>query len=344
MKNKVKLSRYALIILCFVIGLSCYYQMNRSYDPLARYQYTTDENRDIILMYLDDDDIDYMISQQLQPEQFMDFIKVDGFDIHNTVYYYRAKQTQEETSEYIVNFVNKYKEYFSKDSIQDLLSNYSYMDLTTFYENELTISNQLHLVSTPDEMYTILDSTHSIYKYVPDDISSYGTIEIQEGVISDLDQMLDAYYTDFGVSLNLVSGYLSYEDYANDYAEASTTYPDTINWFMLPAGQQEQQLGYTIVLENAQVWIDLCNTYLTDENNVDYESLLSSVDDSFKEQILWLEENAYQYGFVIRYPENKEDETNQWYQPFVLRYVGKKTAKQMFKDELCMEEVDFSEI
>lgn len=36
----------------------------------------------------------------------------------------------------------------------------------------------------------------------------------------------------------------------------------------------------------------------------------------------WLEENAFKYGFIIRYPKNKEDITGYIYEPWHLRYVG----------------------
>ena len=51
-------ARILLIVVCLVVGLYCLYSMDKSYDPLARYPYTTDENRDVLLKYLDSDDID----------------------------------------------------------------------------------------------------------------------------------------------------------------------------------------------------------------------------------------------------------------------------------------------
>lgn len=40
----------------------------------------------------------------------------------------------------------------------------------------------------------------------------------------------------------------------------------------------------------------------------------------------WLSKNAYQYGFIIRYPEGEEQVTGYKYEPWHLRYVGKKRA------------------
>ena len=52
----------------------------------------------------------------------------------------------------------------------------------------------------------------------------------------------------------------------------------------------------------------------------------------------WLQENAQDYGFVLRYPENKEDITKVSYEPWHWRYVGIEHAKVMKSQELCLEE------
>ncbi|WP_332664830.1 M15 family metallopeptidase, partial [Clostridium sp.] len=43
----------------------------------------------------------------------------------------------------------------------------------------------------------------------------------------------------------------------------------------------------------------------------------------------WLRENAYKYGFIIRYPEGKEKITGYNYEPWHIRYVGKSAAKKI---------------
>ncbi|MCY7884815.1 LD-carboxypeptidase LdcB [Bacillus spizizenii] len=52
----------------------------------------------------------------------------------------------------------------------------------------------------------------------------------------------------------------------------------------------------------------------------------------------WVQDNAYKYGFIIRYPKNKEDITKYEYEPWHLRYVGKKAAKVMQDNDLTLEE------
>jgi D-alanyl-D-alanine carboxypeptidase len=43
----------------------------------------------------------------------------------------------------------------------------------------------------------------------------------------------------------------------------------------------------------------------------------------------WVAENAYKYGFVIRYHEGKQDTTGYIYEPWHLRYVGKDLAAEV---------------
>ena len=52
----------------------------------------------------------------------------------------------------------------------------------------------------------------------------------------------------------------------------------------------------------------------------------------------WLSLNAYKYGFILRYPQGKEDITGYDYEAWHYRYVGKKDAKKMFDENLCLEE------
>lgn len=52
----------------------------------------------------------------------------------------------------------------------------------------------------------------------------------------------------------------------------------------------------------------------------------------------WLYENAYRYGFILRYPKDKEAITNTAYEPWHYRYVGIDAALEMYEQNLCLEE------
>ncbi len=52
----------------------------------------------------------------------------------------------------------------------------------------------------------------------------------------------------------------------------------------------------------------------------------------------WIAENAPKYGFIIRYPDGKEDITGITYEPWHIRYVGKENAEYITKNKLTLEE------
>ena len=52
----------------------------------------------------------------------------------------------------------------------------------------------------------------------------------------------------------------------------------------------------------------------------------------------WLHENCWKYGYVLRYPEGKQDITKIVYESWHYRYVGMTAAKVMYDENLCLEE------
>ena len=51
-----------------------------------------------------------------------------------------------------------------------------------------------------------------------------------------------------------------------------------------------------------------------------------------------MKENAYKYGFVLRFPKNKVDITGFKYEAWHYRYVGKDIAKYMYDNDLTFDE------
>lgn len=52
----------------------------------------------------------------------------------------------------------------------------------------------------------------------------------------------------------------------------------------------------------------------------------------------WLAKHSWEYGFILRFPEGKEEITGIDYEPWHFRYVGKEMAKAVFESGLCLEE------
>lgn len=47
-------------------------------------------------------------------------------------------------------------------------------------------------------------------------------------------------------------------------------------------------------------------------------------------EAVWLENNCYLYGFILRYPKGKTDETGYIYEPWHFRYVGNELAEKLY--------------
>ena len=46
----------------------------------------------------------------------------------------------------------------------------------------------------------------------------------------------------------------------------------------------------------------------------------------------WLNENAYKYGFILRYPKDKMEITGYIYEPWHYRYVGVELASKLYNN------------
>ncbi|MDO5716089.1 MAG: M15 family metallopeptidase [Tissierellia bacterium] len=69
----------------------------------------------------------------------------------------------------------------------------------------------------------------------------------------------------------------------------------------------------------------------------DYDKKASSEFDDTEES-RWLEDNAYKYGFILRFPKGKERITGKEYQSWCYRYVGVEAAKEIYEQGITLEE------
>ena len=56
------------------------------------------------------------------------------------------------------------------------------------------------------------------------------------------------------------------------------------------------------------------------------------------EVYIWLAENAHHYGFILRYPQGKQEITGTGYEPWHYRYVGVEVAQEIYEKGICLEE------
>ena len=88
----------------------------------------------------------------------------------------------------------------------------------------------------------------------------------------------------------------------------------------------------------------LAKTYVAEPGTSEHELGLSvdinaESSGAFQDAVYeWLDENAYKYGFIKRYPADKTDITGIDNEPWHYRYVGYEAAKEMKEQNLCLEE------
>ncbi|OOB79741.1 MAG: hypothetical protein BEN18_03425 [Epulopiscium sp. Nuni2H_MBin001] len=90
----------------------------------------------------------------------------------------------------------------------------------------------------------------------------------------------------------------------------------------LPAGTSEHQSG---------LCMDVCTAYMQQN----FEEL-SQFEYTFHKK--WLDSKGAEFGFILRYPKDKEHITHVKYKPYHYRYVGVNHAQKMRKQNLCLEE------
>ena len=103
----------------------------------------------------------------------------------------------------------------------------------------------------------------------------------------------------------------------------------------------KEYLYYGLSKEEAQ---ELTNKYINkpreSEHNLGLAVDFNNVDNDFKntKAYNWLKTNAKDYGFIMRYPEEKKEITGIEYEPWHWRYVGKEHSYKMEELNMCLEE------
>ena len=54
--------------------------------------------------------------------------------------------------------------------------------------------------------------------------------------------------------------------------------------------------------------------------------------------VTWLKDNAWKFGFILRFPADKTDITTIQFEPWHYRYVGRYHAQKIHASGLCLEE------
>ena len=70
------------------------------------------------------------------------------------------------------------------------------------------------------------------------------------------------------------------------------------------------------------------------DNDLSYDNLDFENTKAFS----WLIDNSYKYGFILRYPKDKENITKIKFEPWHFRYVGTQASKIIYENKICLEE------
>lgn len=198
------------------------------------------------------------------------------------------------------------------------------VDITTFYEEYFDASTLTpEMVQDPNDIHVLVNKTHALSSnYEPNDLTLvYQSQDVylrQEAAQAYKEFVLAAQQQ--GITVIPFSGYRSYSlqtrlynNYLNRngpvYTVSLSAYP----------GRSEHQLG--LAIDISDTWDDPLNASLG-------QRALGK----------FIKNEAYRYGFILRYPKDKTAITNYAYEPWHIRYVGKEMAKEIHDRQITLEE------
>lgn len=169
----------------------------------------------------------------------------------------------------------------------------------------------------------VINNVNEIPPYFVPNLKQYGDIEVDERIVSSLNEMVQEANKN-GAKIWVSSGYRSKERQEqlfnkemDENLQSGLPKDEAFNLALkiisLP-GHNEHNTGLAIDFNAAGE--EFCTTK-------EYE---------------WLLENCVNYGFILRYPKEKELITGRAFEPAHFRYVGEEHAKTIKAQNLCLEE------
>ena len=176
--------------------------------------------------------------------------------------------------------------------------------------------NPLDKYYLPDSLTITDENENNFHKY----INPNNKPQVNSVVINDLSKMLLA-AKGYGLNIIVDSGYRSYEYQQNvwDYNVLEKGLEHTLK-YVAPPGTSEHQTGLAI-------------DFACFRNDKYLDNLTEN-----DPELMWLMQNAHQYGFILRYPKGKEDITGYNFEPWHFRYVGVNLSEYIYKNNLTLEE------
>ena len=202
----------------------------------------------------------------------------------------------------------------------------SYLDIS----GQLPGKHELEVMQGKSEYLILVNKTYGLDEsYEPDDLKlvSYRAEDrsakyqnLRAEAAEAFDQLAQE-AKGSGLTIVVTTGYrpYSYQKQLHDTYLASNGETWTENFSAEP-GHSEHQTGLAADVSTPSADYELKQAFAkTDEG-------------------IWLAQNAHRFGFIIRYPEGKEDITGYKYEPWHIRYVGIEAATEIYNDNLTLEE------
>lgn len=159
--------------------------------------------------------------------------------------------------------------------------------------------------------------------YTPDNLEdldlsySRSGMKLVKSAKVNLEKMVESAKND-GYTIRVMSSFRSYNYQVNLYNKyVENDGKEAADTYSARPGFSEHQTGLCVDIDDGKI------SYTNFENSP-----------SFK----WMEENAAEYGFILRYPKNKTDITGYTYESWHYRYVGKKIASYIKKHNITFDE------
>ncbi|MDF9867376.1 D-alanyl-D-alanine carboxypeptidase [Bacilli bacterium PM5-3] len=260
---------------------------------------------------------------------FKEQISYDNFKYDNLNYYKYFNEISDTSNDMVVNKANQYqKEKISLDMIKEFNENKSNLrQFKKVLEKGVYNEKKAIMIINPEDNITIANKFRYISNYIPqelvniDDIPKLDKDEylLTQDSANALIQMCEGIEKDFSNEcggLVLTSAYRNYKTQKEIYNSMLASNSKNKTYVNSP-GCSEHQLGNTLDIM---------------ASNVKQEDYYKT------KQYQWIQVNAYKYGFIIRYPKNKESVTYINFEPWHLRYVGKDLAKKLYNENITLEE------
>lgn len=165
----------------------------------------------------------------------------------------------------------------------------------------------------------VSQKTSIVSDYIPPDLIKIPKSIKTSGIIclrKDAEENLGLMFADGkkeGLILSVTSGFRRFEMQASILEATKAWKGDEAYKSVALPGHSEHQLGVAVDLSG---------------KSVNYMSTVYTFGTTPEGK--WLAENSYKYGFVLSYPEGKQDITGYIYEPWHFRYVGIDLAKEIF--------------